>query len=308
MSDRPAAAAAAFDPADFAALGGLNLRARRVVEGFLNGVHASPFHGPSVEFADYRPYQPGDDLRHLDWRLYARTDRLYSKRYVEETNARAWLVVDTSGSMAYRGRRAWGSKLEAARTLAAALGWLLLGQGDAVGLVAPDRSGAGTPAPADLRPSAARTHLGRLLGALEGLPAAGEGGLAELLERTARLARRRGLVFLVGDLLEPVAALRVPLQRLRFAGHEVRVLRVHDPDEIDFPFPPGAVLEDLESGVRRSVESAATVELYLRRFAVHRAEHEELLHELEIPHAEARTDRDPALALLELLAARRRAA
>src|SRR5881394_3762039 len=124
-----------FDPKMLAALEGLELKARCVMEGFLSGLHDSPFHGFSVEFSDYRNYQPGDDLRHLDWRLYARNDRLCIKRYMQETNVRFYAVCDTSGSMSYRGAAAWGSKLECARVLAAALTWFLLKQNDAAGMV-----------------------------------------------------------------------------------------------------------------------------------------------------------------------------
>src|SRR5207253_5593219 len=124
-----------FDPKMLAALEGLDFKARYVMEGFLSGLHDSPFHGFSVEFSDYRNYQPGDDLRHLDWRLYARSDRLCIKRYMQETNVRFYVVCDTSASMSYRGANAWGSKLECARVLAAALTWFLLKQNDAAGMV-----------------------------------------------------------------------------------------------------------------------------------------------------------------------------
>src|SRR5882672_3613004 len=124
-----------FDPKVLAALAGLDFKARYVMEGFLSGLHDSPFHGFSVEFSDYRNYQPGDDLRHLDWRLFARNDRLCIKRYMQETNVRFYVVCDTSASMNYRSAGAWGSKLDCAKVLAAALAWLSLKQNDAVGMV-----------------------------------------------------------------------------------------------------------------------------------------------------------------------------
>src|SRR5947207_13207332 len=124
-----------FEPKVLAALEWLDLKARYVMEGFLNGLHDSPFHGFSVEFSDYRNYQPGDDLRHLDWRLYARNDRLCIKRYMQETNVRFYVVCDTSASMSYRGASAWASKLECSKILAAALSWFLLRQNDAAGMV-----------------------------------------------------------------------------------------------------------------------------------------------------------------------------
>src|SRR5258706_6467674 len=130
-----------FDTKLLATLEGLDFKAGYVMEGFLNGLHESPFHGFSVEFSDYRNYQPGDDLRHLDWRLFARSDRLCIKRYMLETNARFYIICDTSASMEYRGAAAWGSKLDCARILAAALAWFLLKQNDAVGLVALQEEG-----------------------------------------------------------------------------------------------------------------------------------------------------------------------
>src|SRR5437870_5810251 len=120
-----------FDPKVLAALEGLDFKARYVMEGFLSGLHQSPFHGFSVEFSEYRDYQPGDDLRHLDWQLYARSDRLCVKRYMQETNARFYVICDSSGSMSYRGTSGWCSKLDWARTLAAAFTWFLLRQNDA---------------------------------------------------------------------------------------------------------------------------------------------------------------------------------
>src|SRR5438874_567377 len=125
---------AQFDPKVLAALEGLDFKARYVMEGFLSGLHESPFHGFSVEFSDYRNYQPGDDLRHLDWRLFARSDRLCIKRYMQETNARFYVICDTSASMAYRVAEAWASKLEVASVLAAALTGILLKQNDAAGM------------------------------------------------------------------------------------------------------------------------------------------------------------------------------
>src|SRR6185436_18451168 len=124
-----------FDPKLLATLEGLDFKSRYVMEGFLSGLHDSPFHGFSVEFSDYRNYQPGDDLRHLDWRLYARSARLCIKRYMQETNVRFYIVCDTSASMKYRGCNAWASKLECAKILSGALNWFLLRQNDAAGMV-----------------------------------------------------------------------------------------------------------------------------------------------------------------------------
>ncbi len=300
MSNRPH-----FDPADFAALGSLTLKARYVMEGFLTGVHGSPFHGPSVEFNDYRDYQPGDDLRHLDWRLYARNDRLCIKRFEQETNARCYVLCDTSGSMSYRGKRAWGSKLDCARILAVALGWFLLRQNDAVGLVAlhPEEEASRM---RYLSPSQKRSQVGRLLGEVEALASAGGENLAELLERSSRLAHRRSLIFLFSDLLEPSEEVETGLERLRFEGHECLVFQVLDPDEIEFPFVEGTVFEDLETGERRQVEGSEVRELYRERFEAFMEGHRELFRRLEIPHAVIRTDEDPGQAMGRFLAERSR--
>src|SRR5438552_5839821 len=138
-----------FDPKMLAALEGLDFKARYVMEGFLSGLHDSPFHGFSVEFSDYRNYQPGDDLRHLDWRLFARNDRLCIKRYMQETNVRFYVVCDTSASMNYRGAGAWGSKLDCAKVVAAALTWFLLKQNDAAGMVSMSKRAEGPLSPSE---------------------------------------------------------------------------------------------------------------------------------------------------------------
>src|SRR2546426_1299003 len=178
-----------FDPRMLAALEGLDFKARYVMEGFLSGLHDSPFHGFSVEFSDYRNYQPGDDLRHLDWRLYARNDRLCIKRYMQETNVRFYVVCDTSSSMNYRGGAAWGSKLECARVLAAALTWFLLKQNDAAGMVSlsPSDGESRESVPKFIRPSQRPNQFGLMLRQLERLRASGGDCLSELLQHTVRL-------------------------------------------------------------------------------------------------------------------------
>lgn len=290
-----------FDAALLGNLSSLEWRARYVMEGFLSGRHASPFHGLSVEFREYREYQPGDDLRRVDWRLYARTDRLQVKRYEQETNARCYLLVDGSASMGYRGKAAWGEKLEGARTVAAALGWLLLRQGDAVGMLSLD-AGAG---PRYLAPSRTPSQLGNLLRELEGIKPRGTPALVDLLSHAVRIAHRRSLILLLTDLLEPSDAVEEGLKRLRFDGHEVVCFQVLDGDEIDFPFTGTAVFQDLESGDRRQVQAEAARERYLSRFRAFMEGWEALFRRLEMPHGVIRTDEDPGPALARLVAARR---
>ncbi len=292
-----------FDPQALAALEGLDFKARYVMEGFLAGLHESPFHGFSVEFSDYRDYQPGDDLRRLDWRLFARSDRLCIKRYMQETNVRFYIVCDTSASMAYRGARAWGSKLDVARILAAALTWFLLRQNDAAGAVI---LGPDADAPQFIRPSQSPAQFGLMLRELDRLTPAGGERLARLLEHTVRLVHRRSVVLLFSDLLEPSEEVAQGFKQLRFYGHDVIVFQVLDADEIEFPFQEARVFEDMETGLRRQVTPAAAREGYLARFKEFMAAHEEFFRSLEMPLCAVRTDENPWRALAMFLAERGR--
>ncbi|MCO6454569.1 MAG: DUF58 domain-containing protein [Pirellulaceae bacterium] len=305
MTDRRAALdlIERFDPHILTALGGLDLKARYIVEGFLHGLHKSPFHGISVEFSEYRDYQKGDDLRHLDWRLYARCDRLCVKKYTQETNVRIYLVLDTSGSMDYRGASAWGSKLEVARVLAAALTSMMLGQNDAVGLLALEDGESG----ADfIRPSQKPSQFGIVLQHLERLRPAGGARLASLLDHANRLLHRRSVLLFFSDLLEPAESIRRAFQQLRFMGHECLIFQVLDRDEIEFPFDAATVFEDLESPTRRSVHPASVRRQYLERFERFMDEHRQMFRGLEMPHCVLRTDGDPWLALSTFLQQRQR--
>jgi len=292
-----------FDPKTLAALEGLDFKARYVMEGFLNGLHQSPFHGFSVEFSDYRNYQPGDDLRHLDWRLYARTDRLCIKRYMQETNVRFYVLCDTSASMSYQGAQAWGSKLDCAKVLAAALTWFLLKQNDAAGMVT--LSGQNE-VPEYIRPSQRPTQFGLMLRQLESLQAAGGACLSHLLQHAARLIHRRSVILFFSDLLEPSEEVLLGFKQLRFQGHEVLVFQILDGDEIEFPFTEPRIFVDLETGARRIITPAAVREKYLARFNDFMRPHHELFRSLEMPHCLVRTDQNPWHALALFLAERRK--
>jgi uncharacterized protein (DUF58 family) len=273
------------------------------MEGFLAGLHESPFHGFSVEFSDYRDYQPGDDLRYVDWRLFARSDRLCIKRYMQETNLRFYVVCDTSASMQYRGADAWGSKLDCARILAAGLSWFLLKQNDAAGMVT--LSGAAE-APEFIRPSQRPSQFGLLLRQLEALRPSGGACLSRLLAQTARLVHRRSVILFFSDLLEPSEEVALGFKQLRFEGHEVLVFQVLDRDEVEFPFNETRIFEDLESDLRRVVTPAAVRDQYLARFRQFMDEHGALFRALEMPHCVVRTDLDPWQALALFLAERKR--
>src|SRR5258706_8820259 len=204
-----------LDPAVVARLAHLDVRARLVVEGFIAGMHRSPFHGFSVEFAEHRPYMPGDPLKNLDWKVWARSDRYLVKQYTEETNLRCHLLVDLSGSMAFQSPRAVMSKLEYARSLAAALAYLMLQQQDAVGLLTfSDRPQTYIPA------RAVRSHLDVLLRALGEAAPAGRTRLGPALHELAERVRRRGLMILASDLMDKPAEGLQGLQHFRHRNHE----------------------------------------------------------------------------------------
>jgi len=292
-----------FDPKLLAALEGLDFKARYVMEGFLAGLHSSPFHGFSVEFSDYRDYQPGDDLRRLDWRLYARSDRLCIKRYMQETNVRFYVVCDASASMEYRGATAWASKLDCAKVLGAALTWFLLKQNDAAGMVT--LSGQ-SEIPEYIRPSQRSTQFGLMLRQIESLQPSGGACLSSLLRHSARLVHRRSVILFFSDLLEPSKEVALGFKQLRFDGHEVIVFQVLDRDELEFPFAEPKVFEDLETGVRRVVTPAMARTKYLERFNEFMHAHYELFRQLEIPYCLVRTDQNPWQALALFLNERKK--
>lgn len=290
-----------FDPKLLATLDSLDLRARYVVEGFVAGLHRSPFHGFSVEFSEYREYEPGDDPRHVDWRAFARSGRLYVKRYMQETNLPCYALVDTSSSMEYRGADAWGSKLEVCRVLCAALLWMMLKQNDAAGLLAWSSEVDG---PEFVPPSQKSSQFGILLRQLDRLKSAPRASLGGLLATAARRVRRRGLAILFSDLLEPPETLVEPLRELRHAGTELLVLQVLDRDELEFPFAEEMIFEDPESGQRRRVSPAAARDAYLQRFTAFLDKHRDQLRGLEAHHRIVRTDEAPWQAIQTFLETR----
>lgn len=233
-----------FDPASIAALGHIEIVARWIVDGFITGLHRSPRRGFSVEFAEHRPYQFGDDLRYVDWKIAARADRWVVKQFEEETNLRATLVLDVSRSMSWSGAPGRLTKLAYAERLTAALALLLIRQRDAVGLVRFDEA-VRTAIP----PRARTQHWRRLVAALDD-PGAGKASRApDALERAARMVSRRGMVVLISDLLMEVEDVVRAVRSLSAAGHNVTVLHVMDPAERDFSLSGEALFVDPESGL-----------------------------------------------------------
>lgn len=267
-----------------------DLKAKFLVEGFLAGLHRSPFKGSSVEFSDYRRYVPGDDPKTLDWRVYARTNRYVVKRYEAETNLECHLVLDTSGSMGY-GTRAV-TKLEYASYMAAALAYLMVAQRDAVGMIAMGRSVGPV-----VRPRSKRVHVAKLLQILSRVRAEGEADLAGQLHAVAALLPKRGLVILLSDLLAEPGPVLEALHHLRFAGHDVVVFHILDEAEATFPFQRLARFSDVETGHSVTADPRVVRAAYLRELAalIERYRADCLRHRIDYMQVDTSTTFDKAL-------------
>ncbi len=233
------AASIHFDPTTLAKYGRLAMVARQLVEGFLTGAHKSPYKGFSVEFAEHRQYYPGDEIRHIDWRAYGKTDKYFIKEYEEETNLKAHLLVDASGSMAYKG--AHPSKFEYTQYIAASLAYLMLHQRDAVGMALHD-----TKVRAVIPPKANAKHLLKILNLLQGTQPGGETSMAPLWHTMAEQMKRRGMVVIISDCFDNLPSLMRAIQHFRFRRHEVLLFHVLAPEEIDFPFRKWTQFRNLE--------------------------------------------------------------
>lgn len=287
-------------PALLASVGDLDLVARTVVDGLRAGPHRSPFHGYSAEFSQYRHYRPGDDLKYVDWKLLARTDRLYTRQYRETTDLAAQIVIDASASMGYAGA-GQPSKLTVASMAAAALAYLLTRQGDAVGLHA-------DPGPPPIPPRAGSRHLQLVLGGLARLEATGRGELAAALRRASDRLTRRGLFLCFSDLYDDEADVAAALRRARQMGHDVAVFQVVTPEEIRFPFRGDMALRDVESGDVRLAHATAIRADYRDRFAAFLDGWRARLHTDAIDYTLLVTDTPLDEALRGFLLRRRRAA
>jgi uncharacterized protein (DUF58 family) len=252
---------ATLDPRVLSAISDLELVARVTVDGTVAGLHRSPFHGYSAEFSQYRPYRAGDDLKYVDWKLYARTDRFYTKQFRETTNLLSLLALDASGSMGFAGANGI-TKFTYARLLAAALSHLMAGQGDGIGLVVyddtlrqfiPSRTG--------------RSHLRSLLVALSKVEPAGRTAPAAALRRGAELLKRRGLILLFSDLYDDEEALERELRRAVRMGHEVAVFHVLTAEEMTLGLAGEVEVEDLESGQTVLTRASVASGPYQERFS-----------------------------------------
>ena len=260
----PAASTRFLDPELLARIGSLELLARTVVEGFMSGLHRSPFTGFSTEFTEYRQYNPGDDLRYLDWRLLARTDRYFIKKYRADTNTQCHLLIDTSASMNYA-HASSVTKLQYTQFLAASLAYLLNRQQDAVGLVAfADK--VHTHVPARNRTG----HMRTIFGNLSMLEAAGQTNLSESLHQLAEILTQRGIVVVMSDFYDQPDRLGEAFQHLRFKGHDTIAFQVLDQNELDFDFDDAVLLlEDAETQEQMPVLPDVVMDGYRERMRRH---------------------------------------
>src|SRR6266581_5080702 len=271
-------------PQALMAIKNLELRAKVVVEGFWNGLHRSPYHGFSVEFTEYRQYSPGDDPRYLDWRLYARTDRYYIKKFEDETNLRCHLLVDNSRSMTYSSLPY--TKAEYANTAAATLASFLYLQGDGVGLLSFDEQIR------EYLPARHRTgHLRHLMINLEKAAGGTQTDLTRPLKRIVEIVTKRGLMVLISDLLAPIDALEKNLASLGACGHEVIIFNVLDPAELAFSFDKASLFHDMESGRDLYIDPRMARKEYLKRLEGHLNEAEAICHKLGMSYHRFATDR-----------------
>ncbi len=250
-----------FDPRTLARLAGLEIRARHIVEGYVSGLHRSPYHGISIEFAQHREYVPGDDLRYVDWKVYGRSDKIYLKQYEQETNLVAYELLDASESMLYQGERAALSKLEYAKTAAASLAYLVLRQQDSAGLITFDSEVRTV-----LRPASTPSHFKELVGVLEGTTPQGKTTAGAIFHQLAERFTKRGLVLIFSDLFDKPGAIMAGLKHLRHRRHDVVLFHVLDPDELDFPFRQSSRFNGLEGWPSVAVDPRALRKAYLEQF------------------------------------------
>jgi len=284
MADLGNSAGSKFAPPALVRFGRLSLVARQVVEGFLSGIHKSPYKGFSVEFAEHRQYYPGDEIRHIDWRVFGKMDRYYIKEHEEETNLHAHLLLDASGSMAFQGKGV--SKFRYAQCLAASLAYLMLHQRDSVGLVVHDQA-----VRARLRARSSSKQLTQIMHTLETTAPGGEARLAEVWDRLAGQIRARGMVLILSDCFDELRRLVHALRHLRHRRHEILLFHILAPEEIDFPFQGRMQVRNLEAaGQLRLVNAAGVRAEYRRNFDAFCRSLQVQASNLQIDYHQMRTD------------------
>ena len=288
-----------LDPETLSKLKGLDLKARLIVEGFVSGLHKSPYQGFSVEFAEHREYVPGDDLRYVDWKVFGKSDRFYLKRFEEETNFACHILLDSSESMAYQSSAAAVTKLEYAQYIAAALAYLVVRQQDAAGLATFDARVTHF-----ARPSSRPSHLKELFHLMEQSTPRGESDMGPIFHDLAERIKKRGLVIVISDLFDDVDSLLMGLKHLKHRRHDVSVMQVIDPAEQDFPFEDPTLFQGLEDMPEQMTEPRALRNAYRREF-------EDFLHrvrrgcrDMNMDHVLLRTDQSLDVALNSFLTRR----
>jgi uncharacterized protein (DUF58 family) len=287
------------DPKTLSQMARLQLRANRVVEGVISGLHRSPYHGFSVEFAQHREYTPGDEIRYVDWKVFGRSDRFYIKEFEEETNLKAYLIVDASDSMNYRSGPL--SKLDYGAIMAAALASLLLQQRDAVGLAlfnaAIDRY---------LPPRGIPSHFQQILNELESVRTAPKTSLGVTFHELAERITRRGLIIIISDLFGDVQETLAGLRHFRHRKHEVIVFQVLDRDELEFPFTELTKFVGLEGEPELMADPRGIREEYLRQFTAFREALDRGCREISTDLVSVTTDQALDISLANYLASRMR--
>jgi len=288
-----------LDPEILARLEGLQLRARMIVEGYVSGVHRSPYHGFSIEFAEHREYAPGDDLRYVDWKVFGRTDKVYLKQFEEETNQVCHLLLDTSESMRYRSDSAAMSKLDYARCVAAALSYLILQQQDSVGLVTFDRE-----VRALVRESSNPSHLKELLHVMEESRPERKTATGPIFHDLAERFKKRGIVVILSDLFDDVDSMMAGLKHFRHRRHDVVLFHVLDPAELEFPFRQLVLFRGLEQLPNVVADPRGLRKAYLKEFDrfVRRVKKGCRMHRID--YVPMRTDQSFDVALSSYLASR----
>ncbi len=288
-----------LNPEIVARIQGLSLRARMIVEGYVSGVHRSPFHGFSIEFAEHREYAPGDDLRYVDWKVFGRTDKFYLKQYEEETNLVCNLLLDTSESMAYQSADAPLSKLEYAKCVAAALSYLVLHQQDSIGLATFDRE-----IRALARPSSNPSQLKQVLHLMEEAAGAKKTETGPIFHSLAERFNKRGIVIVLSDLFDDVPTMLAGLKHLRHKRHEVVLFHVLDPAELEFPFRRMTMFEGLEDLPKVLADPPALRKAYLKEFHAYIRQLKQGCRMHRIDYVQMRTDQSFDVALSTYLASR----
>ncbi|UCG57358.1 MAG: DUF58 domain-containing protein [Phycisphaerales bacterium] len=289
-----------LDPAFLSKLANMDLVARCAVEGFFSGLHPSPFHGFSVEYSDHREYHPGDELKFVDWKVYGRSDKLYIKQYQQETNAAAYILLDSSKSMSFSGEGPV-SKMDYGSFLAAALSYLMLKQGDSTALVL-----FGEGLKRQMPPKSKRTHLNTILVELQHNKPSGRTNLAGVLHTIAETTKRRGIVILISDLLDDEGDIFKGLAHLKFLKHDVIVFHTMDHQELNLDYEGLIQFEDLESKAKMRTFPRSLQQTYRQRVAEFLSDIERTARKGDIDYCLLDTSEPLDRALMAYLAKRKR--